>query len=580
VPGSPAAANGLLRRSLALGALGLAIGACGRGATDSTPPLPLTTVTRLDLGLAADSVLVGDSVSAAVRGFNREGTVLSLSVVVWSTTDTSIGAVSPTGLFRARNVGSVRLEVLGDGVVAVRTVRVVPRALRLRVFAPDTAQLIDDVQLTSDVATAAGVPLPEVAPRFVSTDTAVATLVPVSIGRARVVTRLPGAAELLAIVGRDTARRRFVVTLTPLRSLRVMIESRTVAVGDSVPFVLTAIDSLGRTIPSGGTAYGLEPTGTMTLRNGHLVALAPGRVVVRAQNGATSARDTLVGQLPSEFPLDIVDGDGQRPLLLRVLLSMERVANRWRRVIRSAPPGDAVRLQIGECRNAVPVSQFISGVRVLLKLDSLPSRIAGQGGPCVVRSNGLPLLGTVSLNLLTYNALSDRKLDDLIQHEVGHVLGLGTIWGRAAFSGLVLGDTGSADPIFVGPAALSAFSRLGRSGRFTGRPVPIQLRVLGHWRSDAFGGEVMAPSLIAAAQPTSSVSVAALRDLGWTVETEAYDDYELPDAVLSPGVSPRVQSAQPLADQSLSGDVLLPQLMIRADGRKVRLNTLGRPVAR
>ena len=58
------------------------MGACGRGATDSTPPLPLTTVTRLDLGLAVDTVLVGDSLSAAVRGFNREGTVLPLSVVV------------------------------------------------------------------------------------------------------------------------------------------------------------------------------------------------------------------------------------------------------------------------------------------------------------------------------------------------------------------------------------------------------------------------------------------------------------------------------------------------------------------
>ncbi len=580
MPCSPAAASGVLRRGLSLGALGLTIGACGRGATDSTPPLPLTTVTRLDLGLAADTVLVGDSVSASVRGFNREGTVLPLSVIVWSTTDSSIGAVSPTGLLRARNVGTVRLEVLGDGVVAVRTVRVVPRALRLRVFAPDTAQLIDDVQLTSEVATADGVPLPEVAPRFVSTDSAVAQLVPVSIGRARVVTRLPGAADLLAIVGRDTARRRFVVRLTPLRSLRVLIESRTVAVGDSVPFVLTATDSLGRMIPSGGTEYGLEPAGTMTLRNGHLVALAPGRVVVRAQNGGTIARDTLIGQAPSEFPLDIVDGDGQRPLPLRVLLSMERVAIKWRRVIRSAPPGDVVRLQIGECRNAVPVSQFISGVRVLIKLDSLPSRIAGQGGPCVVRSNGLPLLGTVSLNLFTYNALSDRKLDDLIQHEVGHVLGIGTVWGRAAFSGLVLGDTASADPIFVGPAALAAFSRLGRGARFTGRPVPLQLRVLGHWRSDAFGGEVMAPSLTASAQPTSAVSVAALRDLGWNVETEAYDDYELPDAVLSTVVSPRMQSVQPLVDQSLSGDVLLPQIMIRADGRKVRLDAQGRPLLR
>lgn len=563
-----------------MGVLSVAVGACGSGSTDATPPLTLTTVTRLDLRLEADSVLVGDSLSAAVRGFNREGTVLPLSTVIWSTTDSSVGAVSANGVLLSRNVGTVRLEVLADGVGAVRAVRVVERDLRLRILAPDTAQLIDDVELTSEVETAAGVRLTEVAPRFVSTDTAVAKLVPVGIGRVRVVLRLPGSAELRAIVGRDTARRRFVVRLTPLRSLRMAIESRTVAVGDSVPYLLTAIDSLGRTVPSGGTAYGLEPTGTMTLRNGHLVALGPGRVVVRAQNGATIARDTLTAQGPSEFPLDIVDGDGQRPLPLRVLLSMERVAHKWRRVIRSAPPGDAVRLQIGECRNAVPVSQFISGVRVLLKLDSLPSRIAGQGGPCVIRSNGLPLLGTISLNLLTYNALSDRKLDDLIQHEVGHVLGLGTIWGRGAFLNLVEGDSASADPIFIGPAALSAFARLGGSARFVGRPVPLQLGVRGHWRSNSFGGEVMASALNAAAQPTSAVSVAALRDLGWDVESEAYEEYALPELVLASGASARAQAAQPLAGMSLDRDALFPQMMLKSNGRKVRLDPTGRPAVR
>ena len=556
------------------------LSSCGQGATDATPPLPLTTVARVEVQLVADTILVGDSLTATARGLNREGAVLSLAAIVWSTADSSIGSVTADGVIRARNIGTVRLDAIIGGAVGSRTIRVVPRSIRVRVVAPDSAELGDEIQVRTEVETADGVALPAVAPRLSVADTSIATLAPTDVGRARIKTIRPGTTELLAVIGRDTTRRRFVLRYTPLQSLSVRIDARVVAVGDSVPLTITAIDSSGREVPTGGTFVGFEPAGTMLVRSGHLIALTFGRVVVRAQNGTTLASDTLTAQGVSEFPLDIVDGDGQRPLPLRVRLSMERVAKKWRSVIRTAPPGEFVNLQVGECRNAVPVSQFINGVRVLVKLDTLPSRLAGLGGPCVMRANGLPLVGTVSLNFLNYNSLNDRKLDDLLQHEVGHVLGLGTLWNRGRFSDLVNGDSSATDPIFVGPNALVAFTRLGRSTQFARRRVPLQLGALGHWRIDAFASELMAPALSAIVQPTSAVTVGALRDLGWTVEPEAYDEYTLPDAVVSGAASPRMQSAAGPLLLSLDGDELLPQLMILSGGRKVRLDARGRPILR
>lgn len=547
-----------------------AITSCGRGATDSTPPLPLTTVARVDVQVDGDSLLLGDSVLVTARAVNRVGDVLPLTSITWSSSDSGVGAVSDSGRLRARNVGTIRIDALAAGVVGTRTVRVVPRNVRVRLLAPDTVQLVDAIQLTSEVETAAGVRLAEVAPRFASADTTIVRVQPTGVGLASVRALLPGTADLLAIIGRDTTRRRMVVRRTPLRSLDLAIAQRVVPVGDSVPLQLIAIDSLGRSVPTAGTVVGFEPAGAMVVRNGHLIALSIGRVVVSAANGPLTVRDTLTSQGPSEFPLEIVDGDGQNPLPLRVVLSMERVAKRWRQVIRSAPPGDFVRLQVGECRNAVPVAQFITGVRVLLKLDTLPPRVAGQGGPCVVRPSGLPLLGTVSLNILTWSALSDRKLDDLIQHEVGHVLGIGTVWARGSLSGLIAGDSSAADPIFVGPNALGAFTKLGQSARFPGRVVPIEAKIRGHWRGDAFMGELMAPSLIPAVQPTSAVTVAALRDLGWSVELEAYDEFALPQAVLAGAVSPQVRGRV----TPLESDLLLPQIVI-VDGRRVRMDAPG-----
>ncbi len=559
-------------------ALALGAAACGGGSTD-VPQLPLTAVARIDVQVDGDSVLLGDTLQAVARGVNRIGDVLTLSGTQWTTTDSSVLAVGEGGVVRARNIGSIRIEAASGGVVGARTIRVVTRPLRVTLVAPDSVELADQSFVSARVETTTGVPLAEVAPRFTSTDTSVARVVAVGVSTATIAALRPGSTTLLAVIGRDTTRRPLVVRVTPLRELTVDVPSRVVALGDSIPFTIRAVDSLGRAVPTSAVQLGIEPAGAMRVRNGHLTALTFGRVVVSVTNGVIVARDTVTAQVPSEFPLDIVDGDGQNPLPLRVRLSMDRVAARWRSVIRSAPGGEFVRLGVGDCRNAVPVAQFITGVRVLIKLDTLPARIAGLGGPCVVRSTGLPLLGTVSLNILLYNNLSDRKLDDLIQHEVGHVLGLGTIWGRGTFAPLVDGDSSATDPIFVGVHALAAFPKLGRSRRFGGRTVPLQLNVRGHWRGDAFLGELMAPALTTGAQPTSAVTVAALRDLGWNVEPEAYDEYSLPEAVLAPGavtarvVSPRVVNTSML----LEGDVLLPEMMILS-GRRVAIDPAsGRP---
>ena len=555
--------------------------ACGTASTDA-PQQPPTAVVRVDVQLDGDSALVGDTVIVTARGVNRDGGVVPLTTVVWSSTDSSLGSISSGGLLRARNVGSVKIEVIGDGVVGSKTVRVAPRPLVVRVVAPDTAQLVDDVAVTTSVQTAAGVRLSEVAPRFAVSDASLATLTTIAVGKATLTPIAPGGEELLAIIGKDTTRRRIVIQRTPLGSLTVSVAARVLAIGDSVPFTVTATDTSGRAIGTRGTDIGVEPVGTMIVRNGHLIARGVGRVVLKAINGTRVAQDTITGQAPSEFPLDLVDGDGQNPLPYRVQQSMERVAAKWRSVIRSAPSGESVRLAIGECRNLVPVSQFITGVRVLIRADSIKSTIAALGGPCAIRSNGLPLLGTVQLNAYYLSTYSDRKLDDLILHEVAHVLGVGSIWGYGTRSGLVVGDSASLDPIFVGPNALTAFTKLGGSARFTGRPVPLELRVLGHWRIPTFAGEVMSPYLSVDPQPLSSVTVAALKDLGWNVELEAYEEYQLPSSVLSPrigggAVSARVVRESPLL-RSLAGDMLAPQLMIMPDGRKVPVDARGRPL--
>jgi hypothetical protein len=116
-------------------------------------------------------------------------------------------------------------------------------------------------------------------------------------------------------------------------------------------------------------------------------------------------------------------------------------------------------------------------------------------------------------------------LTDVITHEMGHVLGIGSLWQR---KGLLTGE-GTDDPRFTGPVAIIEYHKLG--GQSDGVPVentggPGTREV--HWREHDFGNELMTGFVNRAPNPLSRVTAASLGDLGYQVDIDAADDYELP----------------------------------------------------
>ncbi len=79
---------------------------------------------------------------------------------------------------------------------------------------------------------------------------------------------------------------------------------------------------------------------------------------------------------------------------------------------------------------------------------------------------------------------ADGTLHDVIAHEMGHVLGVGTVWD---LKGLLVG-AGTANPTFVGPEAMAEFGALLGDGE--AQPVPVENTggpgtSDGHWRSNS-----------------------------------------------------------------------------------------------
>ena len=145
----------------------------------------------------------------------------------------------------------------------------------------------------------------------------------------------------------------------------------------------------------------------------------------------------------------------------------------------------------------------------------------GWGSPRVLRESHLPVVGCMSFNMQTTDLLNTGL------HEIGHVLGFGTIWDDLGLlQDLSLGDP-NADTHFNGPLAIAAFDDAG--GRdYTGAKVPVEKMDGAHWRYSVLEGEIMMPSAIGGA--LSAITIQSLANLGYGVDVTQADPYTLPGA--------------------------------------------------
>jgi hypothetical protein len=157
------------------------------------------------------------------------------------------------------------------------------------------------------------------------------------------------------------------------------------------------------------------------------------------------------------------------------------------------------------------------------------SGILGQAGPTHLRpGSSIPAKGSMEFDRSDLARMEgDGSLQSVIIHEMGHVIGIGTIWRRL---GLLQG-AGTANPVFVGTNAMREFGVL--IGTNTPTPVPIENTGgpgtrEGHWRESVFGNEIMTGFLNPGANPFSRLTVAALKDMGYQINFDAADAYALP----------------------------------------------------
>lgn len=141
--------------------------------------------------------------------------------------------------------------------------------------------------------------------------------------------------------------------------------------------------------------------------------------------------------------------------------------------------------------------------------------ILGSAGPTAVwTANDLTAAGQMQFDIADAgNYLNLGLWDDIVTHELMHVLGFGTLWNYGDHAGLVInGDQ------YEGTAGLEAYQR-------TEDPLAKYIPVAGaHWDEEALGNELMT-GFIDDPNYLSEFSVMSLDDLGYAVDNYyPYDD--------------------------------------------------------
>lgn len=185
-----------------------------------------------------------------------------------------------------------------------------------------------------------------------------------------------------------------------------------------------------------------------------------------------------------------------------------------------------------------PLTETIDGVVIFASIDSIdgPGKILATSGPCYIRTNNGVNDFRTSIGIMKFDSADITRLagsgnlQEVITHEMLHVVGFGSFWDSTAKKLLInYGPNVS----YIGAGGIAGCKALGAVVTCA-NSVPVEGvqggpgTINSHWRETTFGNELMTGFLNTGTNPLSVMTIRSLEDLNYTVNPAAADPYTLP----------------------------------------------------
>lgn len=214
--------------------------------------------------------------------------------------------------------------------------------------------------------------------------------------------------------------------------------------------------------------------------------------------------------------------------------------DRWERIIIEDKPSVTPEEPIPSFFLGVPpITGTIDDIVIevaLIPIDG-PFGILGAAGPQFVRSNDfLTLTGVMFFDTADLALLDSVDLfEEVIVHEMGHVLGFGTLWNVEPFFPRTLLEGSLTNPYFSGRKANVFWNAEGGTGELPIESMGGPGTAFGHWQESTLGNELMTGFIDLGENPLSRITSGSMRDLGYG-SASVGESYDLPRG--TPGVDP------------------------------------------
>lgn len=274
--------------------------ACSSGASDAVGPPPNPAAIAITPNSPA--VALGSQLALQAEVRDASGQLVAGASVFWSSSDTTIAAVSSAGVVSGRNVGTVQIAASAGGQsavvplqvlpVSVASVAIVPAALSVTVGANAALKFVA-YDAGGNTLSGRRAVWASSAPQIVTVD---------SLGNVTGVAA--GSATVTATTEGKTGSSSITVAVIPVASVAVSPGSASLTTGQSASFNATATDANGNVLNGRQFTWTTANAAVATVSQLGLVsATGPGTTTVSATSEGKAGSAQIVVTAPAPAPV-------------------------------------------------------------------------------------------------------------------------------------------------------------------------------------------------------------------------------------------------------------------------------------